>query len=148
VRKPIKSISTGVPKPAGLLHHPSAANVVAVRGGNVVSLLDTTKDAVSLSDADTHADAVTSMDWSVNGSALFTCCKDKSVKIYDPRDPTKNPLQIAKAHSGMKAMTVKALTSHQNTNTDMFLTCGQTQVRAAWSCRHQPSPPPLTLLRR
>ena len=47
-------------------------------------------------------DNVVSMDWNIDGSLLLTCCKDKMIRIIDPRE--QKVIKELEGHEGSKSM--------------------------------------------
>jgi len=80
--------------------HPTANNVLASAGADpIVKIWDIQKGESVLNVAD-HADLINSLDWKQNGSALLTSCKDKKIRVFDPR--TQKVAAEAEAHQGVK----------------------------------------------
>jgi len=66
--------------------HPTANNVLASASHDfLVKLWDIEAQAEALSVED-HSDVVQSIDFSADGSQIATTCKDKKIRIFDPRD--------------------------------------------------------------
>ncbi|CAB4032372.1 coronin-7 isoform X1, partial [Paramuricea clavata] len=67
-----------------VLFNPAAENVLASGAGNEVKIWDISsgKDKTSFNE---HADVVQSITWKEDGSLLATGCKDKKIRIIDPR---------------------------------------------------------------
>jgi len=72
------------------------------------------KDVLSV-DAQ-HTDIIQSAEWNKNGSLLATSCKDKKLRIVDPR--TKTIVQEVEAHQGIKGSRVIFL------GPDRLFSCG------------------------
>ena len=65
--------------------HPTAASVLASSSyDNAIIIWDTAKGE-SLYQLECFPDTVTSFDWSYNGSRIAATCKDKKLRIIDPR---------------------------------------------------------------
>ena len=43
-----------------------------------------------------HTDAVTGLAWSPDGASLATACEDRTVRVYDLRDPTAKSIPMRK----------------------------------------------------
>lgn len=41
-----------------------------------------------------HMDSIYSMTWSAHGDMLLTSCKDRIIRIYDPRSNPHLPVQV------------------------------------------------------
>ncbi|XP_040856163.1 coronin-6 isoform X3 [Ochotona curzoniae] len=77
----------GHSKRVGILSwHPTARNVLLSAGGdNVIIIWNVGTGEVLLSLDDMHPDVIHSVCWNNNGSLLATTCKDKTLRIIDPR---------------------------------------------------------------
>ncbi|KAM4843141.1 coronin-6 isoform 3-T3 [Thomomys bottae] len=77
----------GHSKRVGILSwHPTARNVLLSAGGdNVIIIWNVGTGEVLLSLDDTHPDLIHSVCWNHNGSLLATTCKDKTLRVIDPR---------------------------------------------------------------
>ncbi|XP_028615100.1 coronin-6 isoform X8 [Grammomys surdaster] len=77
----------GHSKRVGILSwHPTARNVLLSAGGdNVIIVWNVGTGEVLLSLDDIHPDVIHSVCWNSNGSLLATTCKDKTLRIIDPR---------------------------------------------------------------
>jgi len=65
--------------------HPTASNVISsVAYDNVVKVWDVEKGK-EIASVEDHPDFPISMEWNEDGSLLATSCKDKYVRIFDPR---------------------------------------------------------------
>ncbi|XP_028401542.1 coronin-7-like [Dendronephthya gigantea] len=67
-----------------VLFNPAAENVLASIAGNDVKIWDISrgKDKISFNE---HGDIVQSITWKEDGSQIATGCKDKKIRIIDPR---------------------------------------------------------------
>uniref|UniRef100_A0A8C6ZQD9 Coronin n=1 Tax=Nothoprocta perdicaria TaxID=30464 RepID=A0A8C6ZQD9_NOTPE len=66
--------------------HPTARNVLLSAGSdNLVILWNVGTGEMLLALADMHADLIYNVGWNRNGSLLVTTCKDKRVRVIDPR---------------------------------------------------------------
>ncbi|XP_017204421.1 coronin-6 isoform X7 [Oryctolagus cuniculus] len=77
----------GHSKRVGILSwHPTARNVLLSAGGdNVIIIWNVGTGEVLLSLDDLHPDVIHSVCWNSNGSLIATTCKDKTLRIIDPR---------------------------------------------------------------
>ncbi|CAO2644299.1 Coro6 [Lemmus lemmus] len=77
----------GHSKRVGILSwHPTARNVLLSAGGdNVIIIWNVGTGEALLSLDDMHPDVIHSVCWNSNGSLLATTCKDKTLRIIDPR---------------------------------------------------------------
>ncbi|GAA5910259.1 hypothetical protein JCM8208_003485 [Rhodotorula glutinis] len=83
--------------------HPSAANVVAT-ASNDVKIWDLDQQKAVLQ-SETHADMVQSFDWDWCGGVYATTCKDKKLRLFDPRAGSA-AVTVADSHSGVKGSRV------------------------------------------
>ncbi|XP_035950539.1 coronin-6 isoform X2 [Halichoerus grypus] len=86
ITEPILTLE-GHSKRVGILcWHPTARNVLLSAGGdNVILIWNVGTGEVLLSLDDMHPDVIHSVCWNSNGSLLATTCKDKNLRIIDPR---------------------------------------------------------------
>ncbi|AAZ13075.1 coronin, putative [Trypanosoma brucei brucei TREU927] len=76
----------GHSKKVGLLSfHPSAANVLASAGADMVVNVWDVQKGVAKEVVKCHAEQISSLDWNLDGSLLCTTSKDKKLNIVDPR---------------------------------------------------------------
>lgn len=83
--------------------HPAAHNVVAT-ASNDVKLWDLDQQKAVLQ-SETHADMVQSFDWDWCGGVYATTCKDKKLRLFDPRAGAA-AVTVADSHSGVKGSRV------------------------------------------
>ncbi|XP_007452513.1 PREDICTED: coronin-6 isoform X3 [Lipotes vexillifer] len=86
ITEPILTLE-GHSKRVGILSwHPTARNVLLSAGGdNVIIIWNVGTGEVLLSLEDIHPDVIHSVCWNSNGRLLATTCKDKTLRIIDPR---------------------------------------------------------------
>uniref|UniRef100_A0A8C5V3C1 Coronin n=1 Tax=Microcebus murinus TaxID=30608 RepID=A0A8C5V3C1_MICMU len=86
ITEPIITLE-GHSKRVGILSwHPTARNVLLSAGGdNVIIVWNVGTGEVLLSLEDMHPDVIHNVCWNSNGSLLATTCKDKTLRIIDPR---------------------------------------------------------------
>jgi len=80
--------------------NPCASNVLATSSTDLTVRLWDIKSGQEKISLDGHSDAVQSVGWSWDGKLLVTTCKDKKMRLYDPR--TKKVIDEAVAHNGTK----------------------------------------------
>jgi coronin-1B/1C/6 len=100
--------------------HPTAEHVVATGGGdNFVKIWDAEKgvDKTSIED---HPAMILDVIWNYDGSQCLTSCKDKMVRIVDPR--TGATSATVEAHDGTKTTKLEFLG-----NMDKFVSVGFTR---------------------
>ncbi|XP_015275013.1 PREDICTED: coronin-1A [Gekko japonicus] len=77
--------------------HPTAQNLLLSAGcDNVVTVWDVGVGQASISLDDLHPDAIYSTVWNRDGSLLCTACRDKRVRLFDPRAGGKVANQVMK----------------------------------------------------
>ncbi|CAJ1070554.1 uncharacterized protein coro1cb isoform X1 [Xyrichtys novacula] len=84
--------------------HPTARNVLLSAGcDNQVVIWNVGTGEAMINLEDMHPDVIFSVSWSRNGSLLCTACKDKKVRVIDPRKK-KVVAEKDKAHEGARPM--------------------------------------------
>jgi len=84
--------------------HPTADNIVVTSSTDYsVKVWDIETGQAKL-DIAGHANIIQSVDWNRNGSLLCTSCKDKKVRVLDPRQ--QEVVQEADGHPGVKGSRV------------------------------------------
>lgn len=100
MREPVQTLTGHKRKVGNLRWNPTANNVLATSSTDyAVKLWDVEKGAAKLT-VEGHGDIIQNMDWNYDGSLIATACKDKKLRIVDPRG-----LRITgdtEAHSGVK----------------------------------------------
>jgi len=86
--------------------HPAANNVLAsIAYDNTLKIWDIEKSQQIIGLDDFHTDLPQSVEWNENGSLLATSCKDRIVRIFDPRAP-KGVLKGAALEGGKTSRVV------------------------------------------
>ncbi|KAI5779751.1 hypothetical protein EDC01DRAFT_669631 [Geopyxis carbonaria] len=96
---PVQKLAGHTRKVGHVLFHPVADNVLATSSGDY---------SIKLWDVNTgnsnhqlkHGDIVQSMSWSTNGSMLVTTCRDKKLRVWDPRQ--QKAAHEVPGHTGAK----------------------------------------------
>uniref|UniRef100_A0A8C5HH22 Coronin n=1 Tax=Gouania willdenowi TaxID=441366 RepID=A0A8C5HH22_GOUWI len=84
--------------------HPTARNVLLSAGcDNQIIIWNVGTGQAMIHLEDMHPDVIFSVSWSRNGSLLCTACKDKKVRVIDPRKK-KIVTEKDKAHEGARPM--------------------------------------------
>ncbi|XP_055087625.1 uncharacterized protein LOC117392154 [Periophthalmus magnuspinnatus] len=84
--------------------HPTARNVLLSAGcDNQIIIWNVGTGEAMINLEDMHPDVIFSVSWSRNGSLLCTACKDKKVRVIDPRK-NKIVAEKDKAHEGARPM--------------------------------------------
>lgn len=84
-----------------VLWHPSALNVLLTAGSDNLVIIWNVGTGEALVRIDCHPDVVYSACWNWDGSRLVTTCKDKKIRMLNPR--SGEVLEEAVAHEGSKA---------------------------------------------
>ena len=104
---PVSRLAGHSRKVGHVLFHPSAENVLATSSGDyTVKLWDIASGASN--HCLRHGDVVQSLAWSTNGSMLATTCRDKKLRVWDPRQ--ERAAHEVPGHSGAKNSRVVWLT--------------------------------------
>ncbi|XP_053616198.1 coronin-7 isoform X2 [Plodia interpunctella] len=80
--------------------HPVADGLIHVSSGHELALWDLTKQKEAFVNRD-HGEVIQSTSWKKDGRLLATSCKDKKVRIVDPRAPTA-VVDVANSHQNIK----------------------------------------------
>ncbi|KAG6456270.1 hypothetical protein O3G_MSEX009637 [Manduca sexta] len=80
--------------------HPVADGLIHVASGHELALWDLTKQKEAFVNKD-HGEVIQSTSWKKDGRLLATSCKDKKVRILDPRAATA-VLDVANSHQNIK----------------------------------------------
>ncbi|XP_033107410.1 coronin-2B-like isoform X3 [Anneissia japonica] len=97
--------------------HPAAMNIIASIGYDLKIIVWNVDNAEQVSVIGCHSNIIYSLGWSWNGSTMVTTCKDKKLRIVEPR--TGTVLKENKGHYGVKPF--KAIFAGQS---DLILTAG------------------------
>jgi len=99
--EPAQTLNGHKRKVGNVSFHPTANNILVTASTDFsVKIWDIEKGAANLSVDGQHADIIQSVAWNFNGSLLTTSCKDKKVRIIDPRQ--QKVASEAEAHQGVK----------------------------------------------
>ncbi|XP_061740819.1 coronin-7 isoform X3 [Nerophis ophidion] len=77
-----------------VLFHPTSSGLLAVGSSKGVLIWDTNRQEAPLAVLEEHADQLQSLSWKQDGSLLASTCKDKMLRVFDPRAQLK-PVQSA-----------------------------------------------------
>ncbi|XP_070143993.1 coronin-7 isoform X1 [Drosophila kikkawai] len=82
--------------------HPTADGLMYSTAAGCVALFDLSTQKEIFSNNE-HPEVIQSASWREDGSVLATSCKDKCVRIFDPRATTGSPIQMtAESHQSIK----------------------------------------------
>ncbi|XP_041943104.1 coronin-7-like isoform X3 [Alosa sapidissima] len=104
-----------------LLFHPCAGGLLAVSSSQAVQLWDITRDS-ALAVLEQHPDHLQSFSWKQDGSLLATSCKDKKLRIFDPRAQLTTVQSVAGLQNNRDSCVLWV-------RDDCFLSTGFNQVR-------------------
>ncbi|XP_060730276.1 coronin-1B [Tachysurus vachellii] len=95
----------GHSKRVGILAwHPTALNILLTAGcDNVLCIWDVGTGELVYELSDVHPDQIYSVSWNREGSVICTTCKDKALRVIDPRRGTVLKVR-EKAHEGARPM--------------------------------------------
>jgi hypothetical protein len=130
--EPLQTLTGHKRKVGSVKFSPTANNILATTSTDMsVKIWDIEKGKDVLSIEGQHTDIVQSADWNRNGSMLATSCKDKKIRVVDPRQ--KKIAQEVEGHQGVKGSRVIYL------GMDKLFSCGfsKTSERefAIWDAR-------------
>jgi coronin-1B/1C/6 len=118
--------------------HPVANNVLATSSTDFsVKVWDIEKGNTICSLEAQHSDLIGCVEWKYNGSLIATSCKDKKVRIFDPR--TNSISADVEAHQGNKVFRVSWLGRRDNLFSVGFTKTSEREY-AIWDPRNISSP--------
>lgn len=85
-----------------VLWHPTANNILLSAGGDNKIIIWNVGTGEGLVEIDCHPDIIYSCSFNCNGSRILTTCKDKKLRIINPR--TGEIIKEAEGHEGSKPM--------------------------------------------
>ncbi|CAB1345146.1 unnamed protein product [Coregonus sp. 'balchen'] len=129
----------GHSKRVGILAwHPTAFNVLLTAGcDNLVCVWDVGTGELVYQIADAHPDLIYSVSWNREGSAICTVCKDKALRVIDPRRGTVLKVK-EKVHDGTRPMRAVFLSDGKILTTG-FSRMSERQL-ALWDTRDMSEP--------
>jgi len=99
--EPVQTLSGHKRKVGCIRFNPVANNICATTSIDYsVKVWDIEKGTANLSVDAQHSDIINSADWNYNGSLLVTSCKDRKLRVVDPR--AGKVVQEGEAHQGVK----------------------------------------------
>ncbi|ORY30791.1 hypothetical protein BCR39DRAFT_528339 [Naematelia encephala] len=104
---PSGKLNAGGRKVGQVLFHPTASNLLtSASGDHLVRLWDIEqgKDAATIT-LTGHGDSIQGLAWNSLGTLLATTCRDKKLRLFDPRASTE-AVRIADGHTGVKGSRV------------------------------------------
>ncbi|XP_071371698.1 coronin-7 [Centroberyx affinis] len=79
-----------------VLFHPTSSGLLALASSKSPLLWDTSRKDTPLAVLEQHSDQLQSLSWKQDGSLLASSCKDKMLRVFDPRAQL-TPVQSAKS---------------------------------------------------
>ncbi|XP_041086299.1 coronin-7-like [Polyodon spathula] len=116
------TLSPGRGRVENILFHPTTDGVLAASAGGTATVWDVARQS-QLAALEDHGDQIQSLCWKQDGSLLATSCKDKKLRIFDPRAQL-TPVQSAQGHQNNKDSRVIWIG-----DTDNVLCAGFNQMR-------------------
>ncbi|GAA5855951.1 hypothetical protein JCM8547_000427 [Rhodosporidiobolus lusitaniae] len=123
--QPLWSKSAHGRKAGHVRFHPTASGVLAT-ASNDVKIWDLEAQKATLN-GDAHADMVQSIDWSYTGDVFATTCKDRKLRLFDPRTGSA-AITVVDSHLGVKGSRVAFLGSLDRIVTTGFSKTSDRQV--------------------
>eukprot|EP00063_Salmo_salar_P064862 XP_014039697.1 PREDICTED: coronin-7-like [Salmo salar] len=74
--------------------HPTSSGLLAVGSTKTAQLWDTSRQQSPLAALEPHGDQLQSLSWKQDGSLLASSCKDKKLRVFDPRAQL-TPVQVS-----------------------------------------------------
>jgi coronin-1B/1C/6 len=111
IEKAIVTLEGHSKKVALCKFHPTANNVLASGAHDTLIKIwdiEAQTEAINFED---HGGEITSIDWNADGSQLATTCKDKKIRVFDPRDGKS--VQSVDGFAGPKRSSVVWASNHE-----------------------------------
>lgn len=131
LRTPFGEVSGEACKRLSALNfHPTSENLLTTSGKDFsLRLFDINATTPVLSFKESHSDLILSTSWNLSGSLVATGCKDKMLRIGDPR--AGKIIQCTEAHPGVKGFQATWLGNRDQIVTAGFTKNGERQL-ALW----------------
>ncbi|KAI8985629.1 microtubule binding protein [Trametes punicea] len=128
---PVARIDVSPRRVGHVLFHPTANNVLATStGDHVVKLWDLSNPEGARSVLGGHGDAIQSIAWNPTGTTLVTTCRDRKIRLFDPR-AGPDPVRVGEGHGGIKGARVAWMGDRDRIVTTGFSKMSDRQV-AMW----------------
>ncbi|XP_064843155.1 coronin-7-like isoform X1 [Oncorhynchus masou masou] len=98
--------------------HPTSSGMLAVGSTKTAQLWDTSRQQSPLAALEPHGDQLQSLSWKQDGSLLASSCKDKKLRVFDPRAQLK-PVQCEDSRG-----TQTPPRAHEENTTEAISRCG------------------------
>jgi coronin-1B/1C/6 len=126
--EPVARVDVSPKKVGQVLWHPIAANVLATASGeHLVKLWDLADPSRPRSTLNGHGDTIQSLAFNVTGTILATTCRDKKLRLFDPRTGA-DPIRVTEGHGGIKGTRVVWMGEHDRIATTGFSKMSDRQV--------------------
>ena len=125
--KPLIKLSGHSRKCGHVLFHPTAENILLSTGADLLIKLYDIEHGADLISLALHPDIINSVSWNYDGSLIATTCKDKSLRIIDPR--ANKVISQQQAHNGVKGARVIFLGEKNKLITTGFSKTSDRQVK-------------------
>ncbi|KAI9572004.1 microtubule binding protein [Boletus coccyginus] len=126
--EPVARVDVSPKKVGQVLWHPTAANVLATASGeHLVKLWDLADLSRSRSTLNGHGDTIQSLAFNAIGTILATTCRDKKLRLFDPRTGA-DPVRVTEGHGGIKGARVVCMGEYDRIATTGFSKMSDRQV--------------------
>ncbi|KAI1884438.1 hypothetical protein AGOR_G00226400 [Albula goreensis] len=116
------TLSPGAGRLETVLFHPTATGLLALGSSHAAQVWDTSRDT-PLASLEQHPDQLQGLTWKQDGCLLATTCKDKKLRVFDPRAQL-TPVQCGGGHQNNKDSRILWIK-----DSDHILTTGFNQMR-------------------
>ncbi|WWC85478.1 uncharacterized protein L201_000342 [Kwoniella dendrophila CBS 6074] len=126
---PQSRLSAGGRKVGQVIFHPTSSNLLtAASGDHLVRLWDISKgdDSPKIT-LKGHTDSIQGIAWNAVGTTLATTCRDKKIRLFDPRAGT-DAVRITDGHPGVKGSRIVWLGDRDRIATTGFSRMSDRQV--------------------
>lgn len=104
---PVQRIEASARQVGQVLWHPSATHVIASAArDHAVKIWDLNNTDSPRATLTGHGDAIQSICFDPVGTLLATTCRDRKLRLFDPRAASGTPVRIADSHGGIKGARV------------------------------------------
>jgi len=118
--------------------HPTAENVVATAAQDYdIRVWDITNGECKYTVAG-HGNIIQSLEWSYDGSRIYSYCKDKKFRVTDPRGG--NVVAEAESHQGVKGGRVVCMGKHEDKVITVGFGRGAAREYAIWDLKKMDTP--------
>ncbi|KAJ8251494.1 hypothetical protein GJAV_G00221960 [Gymnothorax javanicus] len=126
------TLSPGEGRVETVLFHPTSSHLLAVGLSLRAQLWDSSR-STQLAALEQHPDQLHGLSWKQDGSLLATTCKDKKLRVFDPRAQL-TPVQSAVGHQNHKDSRILWIKDSDHILTTAFNQMRERECRL-WDCR-------------